>query len=53
MEELFVGVVELKGSYNDLGLTQSEEIKSSMLFEQLNLLQTLSTTLIQQRLKKY
>ncbi|MCR8854058.1 C45 family autoproteolytic acyltransferase/hydolase [Lysinibacillus fusiformis] len=43
MEELFVGVVELKGSYNDLGLTQSEEIKSSMLFEQLNLLQTLST----------
>ncbi|MFJ7698817.1 C45 family autoproteolytic acyltransferase/hydolase [Lysinibacillus fusiformis] len=43
MEELIVSVVELKGSYASLGLKQSEEIKSSRLFEQLDLLQTLST----------
>lgn len=43
MEELIVSVVELKGSYPNIGLKQSKEIKTSMLLEQFNLLQTLST----------
>lgn len=43
MEELIVSVVELKGSYPNIGLKQSKEIKTSMLSEQFNLLQTLST----------
>jgi len=40
---LIVSVVELKGSYPNIGLKQSKKIKTSMLLEQFNLLQTLST----------
>ena len=43
MEELIVRIVGLMGSYYELGLKQSEEIKSSQLLEQLGLLQVLST----------
>lgn len=43
MEELIVRVVDLVGSYYELGLKQSEEIKSSQFLEQMDLLKELST----------